>query len=208
MNRRREPNSDDIASASQVALSCGRPRTYFGHSEDISWPRSKDRASPRGEPQRRYRRGNAAANVPHAGRDPRGRAARVRSVPAESGQGHEPPFARPGGRRRRLRRRHAPGRPVVLHLSRPRPHAGARRADREGAGRADAARHRADARQGRLDASDLGRSRRDGLLRHHRRASADRLRRGVARAIQGRRRTYRSASSATAPPISAPSTRR
>ena len=56
----------------------------------------------------------------------------------------------------------------------------------EGAGRADAARQRPDARQGRLDASDLGRARRDGLLRHHRRASADRLRRRLARAIQGR----------------------
>ena len=80
--------------------------------------------------------------------------------------------------------RHAAGRPLVLHLSRPCTHAGARRAGREGLGRADAARQRVDARQGRLDASHLRRARRDGLLRHHRCASADRLRRGVARAIQ------------------------
>ena len=79
-----------------------------------------------------------------------------------------------------------PGDLSLLHLSRPRPHARARRAGREGAGRTDAARQRADARQGRLDASDLGRARRHGLLRHHRRASADRLRRRLARAIQGR----------------------
>ncbi len=109
-----------------------------------------------------------------------------RPVPAEPGQGHQPPLARPGGGRGRLRRRHAAGRSDLLHLSRPRPHAGARRADREGARRADAARQRPDARQGRLDASDLGRARRHGLLRHHRRASADRLRRGLARAVQGR----------------------
>ena len=121
-----------------------------------------------------------------AGRDSRGRAARLRSVPAEPGQGHEPPVARPGGGRGRLRRRDEARRPVVLHLSRPRPYAGARRAGREGARRIDAARQRPDARQGRLDASDLGRARRHGLLRHHRRASADRLRRGLARAIQGR----------------------
>ena len=63
---------------------------------------------------------------------------------------------------------------------------GARRAGREGAGRADAARQRADARQGRVDASDVGRAWRDGFLRHHWRASADRLRRRLARAIQGR----------------------
>ena len=56
----------------------------------------------------------------------------------------------------------------------------------KGAGRTDAARQRPDARQGRLDASDLGRARRDGLLRHHRRASADRLRRRLARAVQRR----------------------
>jgi len=37
-------------------------------------------------------------------------------------------------------RGHEAGRPVVLHLSRPRPHARPRRADREGVGRADAAR--------------------------------------------------------------------
>ena len=80
----------------------------------------------------------------------------------------------------------AAGRPVLLHLSRPCAHAGARRAGREGAGRTDAARQRPDARQGRLDAPDLGGARRDGLLRHHRRASADRLRRRLARAVQGR----------------------
>ena len=82
-----------------------------------------------------------------------------------------------------------PGDLSLLHLSRPRPHAGARRAGREGAGRADAARQRPDARQGRLDAPDLGRARRDGLLRHHRRASADRLRRRLARAVQRRQAT-------------------
>src|ERR1700693_4196829 len=51
----------------------------------------------------------------------------------------------------------------LSHLSRPRPYARARRADREGAGRIDAARQWPDARQRRLDASDLGRSRRHGL---------------------------------------------
>ena len=45
-----------------------------------------------------------------AGRAPRGRAARLRPVPAEPGQGHEPSVARPGGDRRRLRRRDAAGR--------------------------------------------------------------------------------------------------
>ena len=79
-----------------------------------------------------------------------------------------------------------PGDLSLLHLSRPCPYARPRRADREGAGRADAARQRPDARQGRLDAPDLGRAWRDGLLRHHRRASADRLRRGLAGAVQGR----------------------
>ena len=127
-------------------------------------------------------------DVSHPGGDPRGRAARLRPLPAKSRQGHEPSFARPGGGCRRLCRRHAPGRSELLHLSRPRPHAGARRADRQGARRADAARHRADARQGRLDAPDLGRTRRHGLLRDHRRASADRLRRRLARAIQGAER--------------------
>ena len=119
-------------------------------------------------------------------RHPRGRAARLRPVPAEPGQGHQPSVARPGGGRGRLCRRHAARRPLLLHLSRPCPYAGARRAGREGAGRADAARQRPDARQGRLDAPDLGRARRHGLLRHHRRASADRLRRRLARAVQGR----------------------
>ena len=116
------------------------------------------------------------------------RAARLRPVPAEPGQGHEPPLARPGGGGGRLCRRDEARRSLVLHLSRPRPHPRARRADREGAGRADAARQRPDARQGRLDAPDLGRARRDGLLRHHRRASADRLRGRPAGAIQGRQR--------------------
>ena len=116
----------------------------------------------------------------------RGRAARLRPVPAEPGEGHEPSVARPGGGGGGLRHRHEEGRPVVLHLPRPRPYAGPRRAGREGARRADAARQRPDARQGRLDAPDLGGARRDGLLRHHRRASADRLRRGLARAVQGR----------------------
>ncbi len=163
-----------------------RPTLRMGHSEDISWPRSRIARSRRNASLNDdIGEANAASPVSHAGRDPRGRAARIRSVPAEPGQGHEPSLARPGGGRRRLRRRHAARRSFVLHLSRPRPHAGARRADREGAGRTDAARQRPDARQGRLDASDLGRSRRHGLLRHHRRASADRLRRGLARAIQG-----------------------
>ena len=110
----------------------------------------------------------------------------LRPVPAEPGQGHEPPVARAGGGGGGLRLRDEARRPVVLHLSRPRPYARARRAGREGAGRADAARQRPDARQGRLDAPDLGRARRDGLLRDHRRASADRLRRRLARAVQGR----------------------
>ena len=100
-------------------------------------------------------------------------------------QGHEPPVARSGGGRSRLRRGDAARRPQLLHLSRPRPHAGARRAGRKGAGRADAARQRPDARQGRLDAPHLRRARRDGLLRHHRRASADRLRRGLAAQYKG-----------------------
>ena len=158
--------------------------------------------------QRRARRGETPRTLPPPGRNPRLRAARLRPVPAKPGQGHQPSVARAGGGGRGLRRRDGKGRSQLLHLSRSRPYAGARRADGKGAGRADAARQRPDARQGRLDAPDLGRARRDGLLRHHRRASADRLRRRLARAIQGRRRTSRSASSATAPPISAPSTRR
>ncbi len=129
--------------------------------------------------------------VPHAVRAARGRAARLRPVPAEPRQGHEPSLARAGGDRRRLCRRDEAGRPLVLHLSRPRPYAGARRAGRAGARRADAARQRPDARQGRLDAPHLGRARRDGLLRHHRRAPADRLRRGAAGAIQGPGRRLR-----------------
>jgi pyruvate dehydrogenase E1 component alpha subunit len=44
-----------------------------------------------------------------------------------------------------------------------------------------------DARQGRLDAPDLRGAWRDGFLRHHRRASADRLRGCVAGAVQGTR---------------------
>ena len=88
-------------------------------------------------------------------------------------------------------RRHAPGRSELLHLSRPCPHARARRAGRESARRAHAARQRADARQGRVDAPHLRRARRDGLLRDHRRASADRLRRRLARAVQGARRRLR-----------------
>ena len=133
----------------------------------------------------------AAQAVPHAAHHPPRRAARLRSLPAEPGEGHEPPVARAGGGRGRLCRRHAPRRPELLHLSRPRAHAGARRVGREGARRAHAARQRADARQGRIDAPHLRRARRDGLLRHHRRAPADRLRRGVARAIQGTRRCVR-----------------
>ncbi len=100
-------------------------------------------------------------------------------------KGHEPSVARAGGDRGGLCRRDETRRPLVLHLSRPRPHAGARRAGGAGAGRADAARQRADARQGRLDAPDLRRARGDGLLRHHRRAPADRLRRRAAGAVQG-----------------------
>ena len=66
---------------------------------------------------------------------------------------------------------------LLLHLPRACAHARARGADREGAGRADAARQRPHARKGRLHASHLGRARGDGLLRHHRRASSHRLRR-------------------------------
>ena len=105
---------------------------------------------------------------------------------AEPREGHEPSLARAGSDRGRLRLRDAEGRPHLLHLSGPRAHAGARRAGRESARRADAARQRPDARQGRLDAPHLRGARRDGLLRDHRRASADRLRRGAARPVQGR----------------------
>ena len=75
------------------------------------------------------------------------------------------------------------GRLHLLHLSRPRPHAGARRLDDRRPRRADGPRMRAHGRQGRLDASDQRRARRDGLLRHHRRASADRHGRGVVGAV-------------------------
>ena len=155
-----------------------------------------------------HRGGETARTLPFAGQDPRLREARLRSLPAEHDQGHQPSFARPGGRRGGLRRRDAEGRQVVLHLSRPRAHARSRRLDGGHARRADAARHRSDARQGRLDASDLGRARRVGLLRDHRRASADRLRRRLGARNISARRTCRSASSAMAPPISARSTRR
>ncbi len=138
-----------------------------------------------GRHQRRYRGGAAAFPLPHPGRDPHGRAARLRPLPAEPREGHQPPFARTGGGGGRLCRCDEAGRSLLLHLSRPCPYARARRAGGAGPGRADAARQRAHARQGRLDASHLGRARRDGLLRHHRRASSDRLRRRLARAIQG-----------------------
>ena len=137
-------------------------------------------------PERRHRRGDAAQALPLAIPPAAGRAARLRPVPAEPREGHQPPLARAGGDRGGLRLRDEKGRPHLLHLSRPRAHARARRAGRESARRADAARQRPDARQGRLDAPHLRRARRDGLLRDHRRASADRLRRGAARAIQGR----------------------
>ena len=180
------PLSFRVALALPQALRSGRPnefhhsRTLHGHSRG---PRAEGGGS---RHQRRHRRGDAAPPLPLAGAAARGRAARLRPVPAEPGEGHEPPLARAGGGGGGLCLRHAAGRPLVLHLSRPRPHARARRAGGEGAGRADAARQRADARQGRLHASDLRRARRDGLLRHHRRASADRLRRRLARAVQGR----------------------
>ena len=198
-----------VALASPQALRSGRPKR-ISRSEDPSWPQS--RTAPR-KP--------AAAGInDDIGEETRLELYRSQVLLREAEQrafdlflqnlvkgtshlslGQEAVAAGFAGR-------HEAGRPVVLHLSRPCPYARARRAGREGAGRADAARQRPDARQGRLDASDLRRARRDGLLRHHRRASADRLRRRLARAIQGRTRTCRSASSATAPPISARSTRR
>jgi Dehydrogenase E1 component len=51
-------------------------------------------------------------------------------------------------------------------------------------------RYRIDARQRRPDASDVGRSRWHGLLCDHRRAAADRLRRRLARTIQGPKGRY------------------
>ena len=137
-------------------------------------------------PERRYRRGYAAGIVPAAGAAAAGRAARLRPVPAEPGQGNEPSLARSGSGRRRICRRHETGRPEFLHLSRPCPHTGTRRTGGAGARRIDGPRQWPDARQGRVHAPDLGRAWCDGLLCHHRRASADRLRRRLARAIQGR----------------------
>src|SRR6185312_4628104 len=136
--------------------------------------------------ERRHRRGKTPRAVPLAGAPAGGGATGLRPVPPEPREGHQPSVAWTGGDRRRLRRGHAEGRPVILHLSRPRPHLGARRAGGEGPRRTHAARQRPDARQGRVDAPDLGRARGHGLLRHHRGPPADRLRRRLARAIQGR----------------------
>ena len=81
--------------------------------------------------------------------------------------------------------------PRVLHVPRPRPHAAARRADGRADGRAARPSDRHLRRQGRLDAPDRRRARRDGLVRDRRRAHADRGRRGVggegARHRPGRR---------------------
>ena len=65
-----------------------------------------------------------------------------------------------------------------------------------------------DGRQGRLDAPHQRRARRDGLLRDHRRAPADRRRRGVVGSGSAAPVRWRSASSATARRTSARSTRR
>src|SRR5262245_65969536 len=61
----------------------------------------------RRRPERRHWRGTAPAPLSPPGHDPRIRAARLRPVPAEPRQGYEPPLARPGGGRGRIRRRHA-----------------------------------------------------------------------------------------------------
>ena len=72
--------------------------------------------------------------LPHAWCEMRAvREARLRPVHAEPGQGHQPPVARAGGDRGRLRRGDAPGRLHVRDLPRTRAHAGARRADDAGA---------------------------------------------------------------------------
>ncbi len=60
------------------------------------------------------------------------------------------------------------GRLHVLHVPRPQPHAGPRRADGADLRRAVRARHGSDGRQGRLDAPHVGRARGDGLVRDRR----------------------------------------
>ena len=92
--------------------------------------------------------------------------------------------ARPGGDRRRLRRRDAPRRLHVLHVPRPRPHARARRVDDRGCmaellGRANGL---MGGKGGSMHLTER-RARRDGLVRDHRRAPADRRRRGLVGAV-------------------------
>ena len=89
----------------------------------------------------------------------------------------------PGGGRRRRRGGHAQRRLDVLHLPRPQPHAGPRRADGADPRRAVRARDRPPGRQGRVDAPDLGRARRDGQLRDRRRPPADRARGRLVRPV-------------------------
>ena len=74
--------------------------------------------------------------------------------------------------------------------------------------RAVRARHRPPRRQGRLDAPDLRRARRDGLLRDRRRPPADRARRRLVGPVPRHPARSRSASSATGRRTSARSTRR
>ncbi len=138
-------------------------------------------------PGDRHRAGDAARALPHAGRAALLRKARLRSVSAEPGERHQPSLARPGGDRRGIRRGDASRRLDVLHVSRPRPHAGARRIDGRRAGRVDGAPVRPAGRQGRLDAPDRRHERRDGFVCDHRRASAGRGRRGMARAVSRHR---------------------
>ena len=149
-----------------------------------------DKTAAKNRRKRRHRGGDPARALPQPGQHPGGRAARLRPVPAEPGEGHEPSVARPGGGGGGLRRRHEEGRPVSFCTYRGHAHTLARGVPVEKV-------------LGELMQRDNGLmrgkggsmhlmsdgARRDGLLRHHRRASADRLRRGLARAIQeaGRR---------------------
>src|SRR3569623_2248951 len=153
-NAQHAPAKSDIAAPRSEGLSScpenAKIRSLRNPNGDSEGPSSR-----RLRLERRYRRGQASRALPLTGAPAGGRAAGLRPVPAEPGEGHQQPLAWTGGARLRFRRGNAKGRPVLLHLSRPRPHLGARRAGGEGARRADATRYRPDAWVGRIEASAL-----------------------------------------------------